>query len=1078
MTRRVVKIVSRILLGLMAVVVVAAVAAVWRLSSGPIPVNFLTPYLEEALADIESGDTVEIGDTVVAWDSDRSDLALVVRNLHAMQASGETRARIERTKVSLTLRGLLRGVVAVKAIAIEGAQLRLVRAADGRFGFTGSGPQAEPEQAPGGGEKAAEVSEPQDVSGAAGPVLRALLAEPDPDQPISYLRRVSFENSKLTIQDELHDATFDIPVRRIQAYHHAKGIDLDLDADLKIEDKITTLHVDALFDEATEKVDLTASFADLTLSAIAAAARLEQLEPLKGIDLPLTGELFLKGGIDGQIDELQVDIAGRPGTVSYPGVLSEPVDVSSFEANGRFDGATGNIAVKEFDFELGSAGVPGPAFAVRADVDSLRKDVPLLRGQVELRNLQATDFEKYWPADTAPGARAWVVKNISAGVVEKATVDAEFTVPEMRFGDAALSRLAADFSVQLPTTQQSGRLETKVAYAPATDQFDVEADFSGVNPSAVPAIAGAARELKGLRIPLSGKAAASIGLDGALRQIRVDVTGEAGMLAYPELFAEGLDIAALKVRGAYDAGPGEATIEEFSVALGKTAETGPVIAITADAKDLWGKGRITAKAALTRLAIGQADRYWPKGAAEGAREWVAENIPKGTVDRATLNLGVQVADGQIDKARVSRVGGEIRYKDLEVHYLRPLEPIVGVTGTAKYDLKAMVFKVEPGAKVTGFTMTGADITIGGLDVGKETMALKVGLEGPAKSLISILNQPRLDLVSGLGLDPTEVKGDLTVSAELAFPLLEDLDLDDMDILSGAKSKRVVLNKKAADHALADLDVLIHHTNIGWREIKVSGRTVVGGGAEDGTKAPASTDQGAGKSDSFDVSFAPSAAGPYTLSVTAGDAGAMLRAMGIADGLEGGDLKITGATEGPRPDSPLHAHLDMKGYRMREASRTARTLSATGSPTSASRAMSGEGLTIDDHQADVTFHDRVVTIESMYFKASSLGGTAKGTVDLNKQELDISGLLVPLDNVSGVLRSVPVIKRLFSERGGLLAFNFRLTGPIEDPATQVETAKSLTPHVVQQLFGGGEDSRSGDGSGGGSSEGNSKSGDGS
>ena len=109
MTRRVLKIVSRLLLGLVAVVVVAAVATAWRLSSGPIPVSFLTPYLEEALADIESGDTVKIGDTVVAWDSERSDIALVVRNLEAFQASGETRAHIERIKVSLTLRGLLRG---------------------------------------------------------------------------------------------------------------------------------------------------------------------------------------------------------------------------------------------------------------------------------------------------------------------------------------------------------------------------------------------------------------------------------------------------------------------------------------------------------------------------------------------------------------------------------------------------------------------------------------------------------------------------------------------------------------------------------------------------------------------------------------------------------------------------------------------------------------------------------------------------------------------------------------------------------------------------------------------------------
>ena len=55
--------ISAVLIGL----VVLASLFFWRLSAGPVKVDFLTPWIEQTLNDAETGVRVEIGETVLNW---------------------------------------------------------------------------------------------------------------------------------------------------------------------------------------------------------------------------------------------------------------------------------------------------------------------------------------------------------------------------------------------------------------------------------------------------------------------------------------------------------------------------------------------------------------------------------------------------------------------------------------------------------------------------------------------------------------------------------------------------------------------------------------------------------------------------------------------------------------------------------------------------------------------------------------------------------------------------------------------------------------------------------------------------
>ncbi|MDJ0947456.1 MAG: DUF3971 domain-containing protein [Alphaproteobacteria bacterium] len=1047
MTRRALKLISKIALGLIAAVVVVVIAITWRLSSGPISLAFLTPYLQEALDDPKTGDRVEIADTVIAWDSARRELQLQARDVRDMRPDGTTRLRIEQIRVGLSRRAFFRGVIGIKSIAVDRASFQLYRAADGSFSLRRGAPTtsvAEP------GADDSQAGAEADWSGTTGEYIDWILAEPDWDQPLAYLRSITFEESNLTITDEASGKTLSVPVSRLEFLRHAQGVDVDLDLQIATEVQVASLHGDVLYDKSTKKLDVEASFSDLMPSMLAAVVGMPELDPLVGVEVPLFGTILGRAGLDGKIEELIVDMTGRPGEVSYPGILPVPVPVAAFEAHGRFDGTVGSAAIKNLSLTLGRPGEEGPAIAIKADADNLRQDVPFVRAHGELQAVEIESLAKYWPPDAAAGARDWVLENIRAGSIDRATAELELKVPELRLGTAELTRLAADLSAILPTEGPEAQLQAKVAYAEATDHFDVVAKFADLDPSTMSAITSQVGDLKGARIPLTGEITASLDREGALMRLGVEVTGAAGTLNYPKTFPDAIDVAALKARGEYDAAAGSAKVDEISLSLGKQAGIGPTITIKATAKDLGAKGTISAQAEVGKLALNQLERYWPKGAAEGGREWVTENISAGSVDRVTAELTLRVPEGNVDKARIARIGGKIEFKDLEVHYMRPLAPVTGVTGSARYDSKTMTFKIVPGAKITDLTMTDAEVAITGLDKELQNMTLKAGLEGPMRTFLSLLNEPRLDLIGAIGLEPKDAVGSVHSALDLSFPLLAELTLNDADVRGRSRSKRLVLNKDAPNHAIEDMDVVLHYAGGGWREIRASGRTVI----RDGQLQPPPAPQGASASapGSFKVSFAPGPAGPYVLSAKAEDAGALLQALDFERGVAGGRLEVAGETKGRRPDDPLQAKVSVTNFRTGQGSMTARILAGT-SLTGLQRLMLSEGLVIDSLSGELMLRDEVVSTELLRLKSASLGATIIGRYSFASDQYDLHGMMVPLDNVSGVLRNIPVIQGLFSRDGGLVAFDYRLTGPSKNPRVEVKTVTSLTPHVIRQLFGG-------------------------
>lgn len=119
-----------------AVLVVGALVVgglAWRLSRGPISLDFLTPRIEAELGAPDGSMTVDIGSTSLEWDPHDRDLDVRVNDLRVLGPGAAPLAEVRALAVSIAPVPLLLGKVAPRSLEAIAPRIHVVREEDGRL---------------------------------------------------------------------------------------------------------------------------------------------------------------------------------------------------------------------------------------------------------------------------------------------------------------------------------------------------------------------------------------------------------------------------------------------------------------------------------------------------------------------------------------------------------------------------------------------------------------------------------------------------------------------------------------------------------------------------------------------------------------------------------------------------------------------------------------------------------------------------------------------------------------------------------------------------------------------------------
>ena len=1024
--------VSRIIFDIVGTFVVLAILAAgilsWRLSEGPLSLDFLTPVLARTLS--SNTVSVTVKDTVLAWGGWQHNFDIRIRGVRMLTRDGLPLLEAPEVSVGLSPRALLlHGLIAPTSLDAFGVQLTLVHSADGTWQFQG----------PGTGTPAAGAPSGMPV------IFEQLLAPPNPDSSLGSLASVSILDSSVTILDQRSLHTFVARDTRFLVRRDHIGLRAELTAAVDLAGKPATVSAIGHYVAASQSVDFGMNFAKLDPVALSAAA--PELSALSGLDVPLSGRVDLAYDSQFRLAKASFSVTGESGRLAAaPYGLPADAPIRRLRLDGRMPDP-GSIEITGAELDLG-----GPLISVRAGVTGLDAQ-PRATATVTARNVTADDMRRLWPRELARNARNWITTNIVHATIGEAhaefsasapAADAHWTVDEAK-GTFTASGVEANYLTPMPhvegvngegtftksrvdiTTNGGGAGNLRLGNATiALTKLDTDDETAELD---VP-ITGPVREALELvdgpplgyvkkidRKPsdFSGDMALRLVLKLPLKhdldtdQIDALATAHVQNLtqrdaALGQNVTDGdvqlrVDKSAMTITGRVKLGPIPANVEltrnfaSGALVIGRTH----AVARVADPADYAALGLkaasyvdgpttvtvdyverprsrsdVTIDVTLDEAAVSIDQLDWHKPAGRPASAHVVMNLSSGhpvDLSNASINSGDPAAGGFLARWRATFAPDGKTFSQVDIDALK-----VGLT-----DIKGSVALSPAGASIS---LSGPGLNLGPFLKGDTT---------PSGG-----NRPALDL--DIHVDRLYVEPDRWLS-RVSFVgrrgperwLTADLQADTSD------------DPNAKSHAALALQMF-----------------------EDGHQS---------------------------LDMVADDAGAFLRADGVTPNVVGGRLVIHGATDTARAGQPIVGHLNMSAYRVVGAPILARVLSVA-LLTGVVDSLRGEGIGFSQLDADFAYYGPRLEFTNARSAGPAIGVTANGSIDIEGDTIDLTGTIVPANALNSLPSKIPLIGNLLTGGGGgLFAATYKVSGPLGDPKVSVNPLSTLAPGFLRNLFGG-------------------------
>ena len=976
-------------------------------------------------------------------------------NVTVTDESGRLRAVIPRAAVSLSLRELLFGRVAPRAVEVDDAQLTLLRAADGALSLD-----------LGSLTEATDSGEPE-VTAAATPIadlLAALARPPTNDRGrgdgvlLSQLLALRIHDARIAVVDRQIGVTWraaraDIDFKRLAQ----GGVDGTADLDLVFGEQHARLTASATLAAGATATHLRARLTPVQPSVLARAA--PSLAVASALDAPVGVDAALD--LDAGLALRKAEVTVTVGTgVVWIGENAVPIVDATLVASGTSDA----LALQTLRLHLRGHG-NGPQTLVEMH-GTVQRNAGELNAAVsiDLDQFDMADLARVWPERAARNARTWVVENIPAGMARNGHVD---------LGVAAASDLS---SVAL--TRASGSVDGSGLQVywlrPIPPIEDGRAQLRIVDPDTIDIIVASGRQsMRGLND--------TSGTGLLIRGGRMHITGLTvrDQVSTIEADLSGSLVAALALLRA----PRLALLDRQPMALNNPA--GDVSVKLSIGLPLEHSVQMDD---ITVHAQSHLDGVHLSGVVAG------RDLDQGTLDLDITNDGLKLT-GQ---AVVASIPAKLDAA-MDFHTGPPTQVLQSITLSGRPDVRQLAAagldttSVLSGPLPVQATLTerrngqgevavSADLTPTVLTV--EPLAWRKAADQPAKaSARLLLEHDRLTGIDNIQLDGDNLAlrgraefkdGELALLRADHLVLGRSVAQGTIRLPAVAGSGPIVANFNGATLDLAARlgrpatprrpeSKAVPPAGPPWtvearfdRVLLAQGEVasqVVFNAENDGRVFQRMHVEGQTASRSPVVLLITPDNSGRRLSASAGNAGQLLRGLDLVRTMEGGTLSVQARYDDTKWDQPLTGSADIEDFRVHNAPMLGKLLQAM-TLYGLVDVMRGPGLGFSKLVAPFQLTDDALDLAEARAFSASLGLTAKGRIDLAAQTLDMEGTIVPAYFFNSLLGNIPLVGKLFSpERGGgLFAASYSLHGALDDPSVIVNPLAALTPGFLRGVFG--------------------------
>jgi len=1035
MIRRAILILLEAAAGLLAMLLLGGGIAAWRLTQGPLEVEALTPYLEQAL-DREAPVRMDIGRTILSWAGFGAPLEVRAVQLVAYGDSGAPVVMLPEVRLAFSLPALLRGRLAPVSFELVEPQLYAARTEDGTFTLDIS--------------TGASAADPEAGARMLGTLVDALRKPPNPLEPMGALTELRISRARLTMDNRQLGTVWTAPRLDLDLRRNTDGIAGEARLDLDLGGRVNHFTADLRYRLGDGAVTARMAFSDLQPAAFASLAPV--LEPLGALQAAFHGHVTLQVDRNFAPREVRLDLHGDAGHLVMPDRFPSPVAFRGVHLIGRLEQDGQHLELDRFHLDLGR-----PQITVSGTM-ARRGDALDVAMKAELADVPMAELGRLWPVGLKENTRTWMLENLSDGIFDRTSFELAGTAP-------------VSDPLALRTTRQEGHFVLSgftVRYMPTLPPVR---DIGGTAVFDGPTIS---LDLQGgtlLDMPLGTSKIVIDGLDGDRQNISIDIplsgpvaTALAVLDHEPLRYASKVNLIPAEVGGTAEidlhfAFPlvrdlkmdmvemsGRARLEDVVVdgIVAGIAATGGKLDLRVDRTRMDVTGVAKLNGVPSRIA-------WTENFPDAAEISTRVRVRAWPDDEGRARLKLDLPDWLngttgVDMVYERRTGGKERITaelDLTPSVLRVdlldwrKEPGLPGMGRLTVDfvdrkpLRISSFSVRAGDLMARgrLDLRGEDYGIAHLELDRfrlgETDARLVldarpdgGFTVDARGTALDARPFRSDPVSSSPAAGSTSAGDGAAAEEPEQPL--DIRFDFDRVVTGAEGQII-------RHAVGALS----RTGRSWGRAVLDAR--VGDGANLAVRYGLEGDA-------------------LVLSVTSDDGGAALRDLDILRHVRGGHLDVQGRSDPADPSRTVAGTIRLTDYQVQDAPVLARLLSAA-SPKGFANFLGGQPIAFSRLEGAFRWHERGVSFRDVRTSGSAMGLTAEGDIDLEVDTIDLQGTLVPFSVVNRLLGAIPLVGDLLvgGEGQGLFAATYRVTGPLAEPQIGVNPLAVLAPGFLRNLF---------------------------
>lgn len=193
---------------------------------------------------------------------------------------------------------------------------------------------------------------------------------------------------------------------------------------------------------------------------------------------------------------------------------------------------------------------------------------------------------------------------------------------------------------------------------------------------------------------------------------------------------------------------------------------------------------------------------------------------------------------------------------------------------------------------------------------------------------------------------------------------------------------------------------------------------------------------------------------YVLTIDSNNAGATLKVLRLYENMKGGNLKIEAKRDKYKN---FKGHAKMRDFSLSNTPIFAKLLSVA-SLTGIVDMLTGEGLRFTHLNApfSYTFSTKNLETKDARMFGPVLGINLSGTYNLVDELIDATGMVIPAYGLNTFIGNIPIVGKILAGKdGSVFATNYSVSGNTEKPVITINPLSTLAPNSVKELFSTGE-----------------------